>query len=76
MNKRVGTYASRLGETVQVWSFGSESEIKNLDKMIKIDAYIVYWGNYNISPKTSNNLSPTSDWIIKIQPKHFLSRIS
>ena len=59
----------RKGESVQVWAFGSESEIKNLDKQINIDSYIVYWGHYGISPKTSNNLSPTSDWIIKIQPK-------
>jgi len=59
----------RRGESVQVWAFGSESEIKNLDKQIKIDSYIVYWGNYGISPKTSNNLSPTSDWVMKIQLK-------
>ena len=56
-------------KSVQVWAFGSEPEIKNLDRQINIDSYIVYWGNYSVSPKTSNNLSPTSDWIIKIQPK-------
>ena len=31
----------RKGETMQVWSFGTESEIKSLDRMLKIDSYIV-----------------------------------
>ena len=47
------------------------NKIKSLDRILKIDSYVVYWGNYVISHKhkTSNNLQPTSDWIVKIQPK-------
>ena len=59
----------RKGESIQVWAFGTETEIKNLNKSIIIDSYMVYWGNYVISPKTSKNLNPTSDWIIKIPTK-------
>ena len=59
----------RKGESIQVWLFGTENEIMSLDRILKIDSYVVYWGNYVISHKTSNNLQPTSDWIVKIQPK-------
>ena len=59
----------RKGESIQVWSFGTENEIKSLDRILKTDSYVVYWGSYVISHKTSNNLQPTSDWIVKIQPK-------
>ena len=59
----------RKGESVQVWSFGTEQEIKNLNEKIKIDLYMVFWGNYTVSPKISNNLNPTSDWVIKIPAK-------
>ena len=59
----------RRGETVQVWSFGSELEMRNLDKIIQIELYTVYWGSYTTSSKISNNLNPTSDWIAKITPK-------
>ena len=31
----------RRGETVQVWSFGSGIEMKNLEKIIQVDSYIV-----------------------------------
>ena len=27
---------------------------------------MVFWGNYTVSPKTSNNLNLTSDWVEKI----------
>ena len=30
---------------------------------------MVFWGNYTFSPKTSNNLNPSSDWVIKIPAK-------
>ena len=50
----------RRGETVQVWSFGSELEMRNLDKIIQIELYTVYWGSYTTSSKISNNLNPTS----------------
>ena len=59
----------RKGETIQVWAFGSETKVKNLNQSIIIDSYLVYWGNYVISPKTSKNLNPTSDWVIKIPTK-------
>ena len=60
---------ARKGESVQVWSFGTEQEIKYLNEKIKIDSYMVFWGNYTVSPNTSNNLNPTSDWVIKIPAK-------
>ena len=59
----------RNGESIQCWAFGSETEIKLLSEKITIDSYIVFWGDYSVSPKTSSNLLPTSDWIVKIPPK-------
>jgi len=59
----------RKGESVQVWSFGTEQEIKNLNQKVQIDSYMVFWGNYTVSSKTSNNLNPTSDWVVKIPAK-------
>jgi len=59
----------RKGESIQVWAFGSETEVKNLNQFIIVDSYLVYWGNYVISPKSSKNLNPTSDWVIKIPNK-------
>ena len=59
----------RKGESVQIWAFGSETEVKSLESHIQLESYIVYWGNYTVAPRTSNNLNPTSDWIIKMSTK-------
>ena len=58
----------RNGESVQVWSFGTEEEINNLSKLIVEDKYMVFW-SYEVFPKNSNKIETTSDWCVKIQPK-------
>ena len=58
----------RNGESVQVWSFGTEEEIINLSKLIVEDKYMVFW-SYEVFPKNSNKIETTSDWCVKIQSK-------
>ena len=57
------------GESIQVWSFGTETEIKELSKCIVVDSYMVFW-SYEIQPKTTNKIPTTSDWIVKLSPKN------
>ena len=57
----------RSGESVQVWSFGTETEIGHLSELIQPDSYMVFW-QYSVSAKTSNKLKATSDWCVKIPP--------
>ena len=58
----------RNGESIQVWAFGEESEIMELSSLIKEETYMVFW-NYEVVSKTSNKVSSTSEWAIKIAPK-------
>ena len=58
----------RNGESIQVWSFGTEEEIVNLSKLIVEDKYMVFW-SYEVFPKNSNKIESSSDWSVKIQPK-------
>ena len=58
----------RNGASIQVWAFGSEDEIINLSKQVIEDTYMVFW-SYEVSPKTTNKIHTTSDWVVQISPK-------
>ena len=52
------------GELVQFWVFGSETEVKELNKKLEPEEYYLFWGEYNIKEKYSSKFKSTNDWAV------------
>ena len=52
------------GELVQCWVFGSETEVKEMNKKLEQEEYYLFWGEYNIKGKYSLKFKSTNDWAV------------
>ena len=52
------------GELVQFWVFGSETEVKEMNRKLEPEEYYLFWGEYNIKEKYSSKFKSTNDWAV------------
>ena len=52
------------GELVQFWVFGTETEVKEMNKKLELEEYYLFWGDYNIKEKYSSKFKSTNDWAV------------
>jgi hypothetical protein len=57
------------GELVQMWSFGTQKEIQEIDASIIEDEYYFFGGDYSIREKYSTRFKHTNDWAIYLSSK-------
>ena len=57
------------GSLVQVWVFGQENEILEIEEKILEDQYYLFWGEFKIREKYSSKFNCTNDWAIYLDSK-------
>ena len=52
------------GSLVQVWVFGSDEEVKAIEKKIHTEEYFLFWGDYKVRDKYTSKFKSNSEWAI------------
>ena len=57
------------GSLVQIWVFGSNEEVRSIEKRIMTEEYYASWGDYNVREKYTSKFKSNSDWAIYLPGK-------
>ena len=57
------------GSLCQVWVFGKEKDILEIEEKIIEEQYFLFWGEYKIREKYSSKFKCTNDWAVYLDSK-------